>query len=138
MGTVTVNHFYKSSLPKGVEKKAKKVVGKILRDELRGVRGEVCVTFVDDREIRRLNKKFRKLDRATDVLSFETGESGELGDVVISVDTARRNAKRFGVTIGDEIRRLVIHGVLHLLGYDHDKKKDKAVMRKMEEKYLND
>jgi probable rRNA maturation factor len=125
-------------LPKGVEKKAKKVVGKILRDELRGVRGEVCVTFVDDREIRRLNKKFRKLDRATDVLSFETGESGELGDVVISVDTARRNAKRFGVTIGDEIRRLVIHGVLHLLGYDHDKKKDKAVMRKMEEKYLND
>lgn len=104
-----------------------------LQQQLRlGTRGfNVCL--VDDRAIRRLNSAFRGKDKATDVLSFPWNDgdapedrqhAGELkdflGDVVISVETARRNARREGHSTLHEIRWLVLHGALHLLGYDHE------------------
>jgi len=135
MATVTISNR-DGKLPAGVESEARKIAGKILRCELRGKRDEVGITFVDDKEIRKLNREYRKLDKATDVLSFEMGEEGMLGDIVISVETAGRNSKRFGVSLGDEIRRLVVHGILHLLGYDHMKKSDRKAMMKKEEGYL--
>jgi len=117
-------------------RKAKNVCALILRDEGYARRGDVGITFVDDEHIRQLNRKHRKLDRATDVLSFATGEERFLGDVVISIDTAKRNAKRFKTTISDEIKRLTVHGTLHLLGYDHDDVKDRAQMREKEGHYI--
>ncbi len=87
---------------------------------------ELSVLLVSDREMRRLNRAWRGRDRPTDVLSFAQGEgegappSGLLGDVVISVDTARRQAAEREVPVGHEADRLLIHGVLHLLGYDHE------------------
>lgn len=88
-------------------------------------RGELSVLLCDDRTIRRLNRQYRKLDRATDVLAFAMGE-GEgavqpnlLGDVVISLDTARRQARRNDRPILAEVTHLLAHGLLHLLGYDH-------------------
>jgi len=98
--------------------------------------GRVIVSFVDDKTIRNLNRRYRKLDRATDVLSFEMGEDGILGDVVISVDTAGRNAKRFGTSLNEELKRLVVHGVLHLTGHDHLKPSDRTRMRKEEKKAM--
>lgn len=90
------------------------------------------ICFVDDRAIRRLNALHRGKPRATDVLSFpweavEVGNgypadefSGFVGDVIISAETARRNARREGHSAAHEMRWLILHGLLHLLGYDHE------------------
>jgi probable rRNA maturation factor len=98
-----------------------------LRRVLRGaadalrVRGEVSLVLAGDRLLRRLNRTYRGEDRPTDVLSFpgEGGEAG-LGDVVISVETAERNARGLGRTLGQELDVLALHGFLHVLGYDHE------------------
>jgi len=90
-------------------------------------RGELSVLLVSDGEMRRLNRRWRGRDRPTDVLAFAQAEGpggapdGVLGDVVISVDTAKRQAAERGDTLGRESERLLIHGVLHLLGYDHER-----------------
>lgn len=101
-----------------------KLVKKILKKEK--AIGRIDVTLVDDKEIRKLNRKFRGKNKPTDVLAFPYGEEEILGDVIISKDTARRNAKRFGVKYREEIKRLTVHGVLHILGYNHGKKMSHA------------
>ena len=88
---------------------------------------EVSVFFCTDGYIRDLNKTYRDVDESTDVLSFEDGgkytdESGEwleAGDVTISVETLKKNAEYFKTSENDELKRLLIHGILHLNGYDH-------------------
>jgi rRNA maturation RNase YbeY len=98
----------------------------------------VTIVFVGDRAIRHLNREFRGIDRPTDVLSFPFGEpdpdasepSPYLGDVVISVETARRDAARWRISLDRELRNLIIHGVLHLCGYDHET--DRGEMRRLE------
>ncbi len=110
-------------------------------------RGEVFVRFVTDGEMKRLNGQFRKKPKTTDVLSFpsetRTRPSGLrarvrkvrgqfLGDIAISPVVARRNAKRFGRSMTEEICVLMLHGVLHLLGYDHET--DRGEMERVEAK----
>jgi len=96
---------------------------RVLREAGRTLRtsGEVSVVLAGDRLLRRLNRDFRGKDRPTDVLSFP-GAGGEegLGDVVISVPTAQRNARRQGHTVLRELDILALHGFLHVLGYDHE------------------
>lgn len=93
---------------------------------LRLTDAELSVLLVSDAEMQRLNRDYRGKDRPTDVLSFAQGEGdgpappGMLGDVVISVDTADRQARERRETLGRESERLLIHGILHLLGYDHE------------------
>ncbi len=89
---------------------------------------ELAVSLVGDAEMHRLNRVYRGKDRPTDVLAFAMregrrtpGDAAVLGDVVISLDTAARQARRRGVPVSDEVRMLLIHGVLHLLGYDHER-----------------
>lgn len=87
--------------------------------------GRVAVVFTGDEEIRSLNRAFRGKDRPTDVLSFSDGRAGEdgvlmIGDVIISVPAARRNARRAGHSLRLETAQLLIHGLMHLLGYDHE------------------
>ena len=89
-------------------------------------RNEVHVLMTDDRSIRELNRRYRNADRATDVLSFPNHDllpTGEvlLGEIVISVEAARRQAAAAGHSERREIEELALHGTLHLLGYDHDK-----------------
>jgi len=84
-------------------------------------KGRVNILIMDDKAIHKLNKKYRKKDKPTDVLSFHMGEEGTLGDIAISKETTKRNAKKYGVSYSQESKRLIIHGTLHLLGYDHGK-----------------
>jgi len=79
----------------------------------------VSVVFGDDALLRDLNRRFRGKDRPTDVLSFSAGEDGHLGDIVVSSETTRRQARRHGHDAAAEASILLIHGFLHLLGYDH-------------------
>jgi probable rRNA maturation factor len=101
---------------------------------------ELSLALVDNHAIARLNKKYRHKPKATDVLSFQVEPSANsgprmLGDVVISIDTAREQAKTGGWTLNQEIDRLLIHGILHLLGYDHERSpKEARVMRALEKK----
>ncbi len=114
-------------------KKLYKISNIVLKSEKCKSKLEISVT--DDLTIRQLNKKFRKIDRATDVLSFCMEEKDFLGDIIISLDTAKRNAKRYKNTLDIELSRLVVHGTLHLLGYDHIRKSDRIEMRKKEDVY---
>ncbi len=83
-------------------------------------RGQVTVAIVTDARVRALNRRFRRQDHPTDVLSFPAGERGQLGDVVIAAGVARRQARDAGHSLQTELRVLALHGLLHLLGYDHD------------------
>ena len=78
------------------------------------------VALVSDRRIAALNHRYRRQPRPTDVLSFPARRNGYLGDVVISAETARRQARRYGHSLVEEIKLLILHGLLHLLGYDHE------------------
>ena len=84
-------------------------------------RGSVTVALVSDQRIRALNRQFRHKDRPTDVLSFAAEERGRLGDIVIAVGVARAQAAEAGQSLGTELRVLALHGLLHLLGYDHER-----------------
>ena len=109
----------------------------------RSARGECSLVMVSDRKMRALNLKFRGVDRATDVLSFPMAaetQSAELssvaeqylGDVVIATGVAERQARNAGHRLGYEHRRLALHGLLHLLGYDHER--DNGEMARLEKK----
>ena len=99
--------------------------------EILGVENaELSILITDDAHIRDLNRTYRGKDSPTDVLSFPidatVGGRRILGDVVVSIDTAERQAKVMGTTIEDVVDRLLIHGVLHLLGYDHEGEGEEA------------
>jgi len=83
-----------------------------------GLGGELSVALVGDRRMRALNRQWRREDHATDVLSFPQ-HGASIGDVVISLDTARRQARQGGWSLAAELRRLLAHGLLHCLGHDH-------------------
>lgn len=100
-----------------------------------GLRGSVSVLVTTSRELRGLNHRFRGKNKATDVLSFPALPgltAGFAGDVAISAEIAARNARRLGHTTADEIRILVLHGLLHLAGYDHER--DEGEMERKEER----
>jgi probable rRNA maturation factor len=84
-------------------------------------RGAVTVAVVPDARVRALNRRYRRKDAATDVLSFPADEPGELGDVVIAAGVAGRQARSAGHPVAVELRVLALHGLLHLLGYDHER-----------------
>lgn len=105
---------------------------------------EISISFVNDETIHQLNKQYRSKDKPTNVLSFslQEGEFGNinphvLGDIVISVDTAKTDAAKNSRSFDQEIDLLIIHGLLHLLGYDHEKTtKEEAKKMQEKEKYL--
>jgi probable rRNA maturation factor len=84
-------------------------------------RGAVTVAIVPDGRVRRLNREYRRKDVPTDVLSFASEEPGYLGDIVIAAGVARRQARAAGHSLQTELRVLALHGLLHLLGYDHQR-----------------
>jgi len=124
--------------------------GKLLRELFNTVvggeaeakwRGTINIVFVNDRRMQSLNKKYRRLNRRTDVLSFNLErpekDGSIFGELYISCQAAKRQANEQQVTLLDEYLRLCCHGLLPLFGYDHKKAAEAAAMRKKEEWYLN-
>jgi probable rRNA maturation factor len=106
----------------------------------------VSLAFVSKEEIAKLNKKFRKKNKATDVLSFELGKPFDaaqgknkfLGEIIICPEVVKENAKKDGITAKKEIMKVFIHGILHLCGYDHEKtKKEAEIMESKQNLYLS-
>ncbi|MFW5979776.1 MAG: rRNA maturation RNase YbeY [Halanaerobiales bacterium] len=100
-------------------------------------KGKISVALVDNQFIKKLNKKYRNLDESTDVLSFPM-DKFIWGDIIISVEQAKKQSEAYGHSLQREIGFLFTHGVLHLLGYDHKKKKEKKEMRNKEKEILNE
>ena len=134
--TLAVEKVFESELIRAAE-----LVGKVYGVE----NSEVSITLTDDENIHELNKKFRGIDRPTDVLSFALRESDEpkilnaeietLGDIIISVERAKLQAEEFGHSFLREIIFLEVHGLLHLLGYDHIEESDRIEME-TEQKFI--
>lgn len=119
--------------PQGVKEWAERILRHL------GLKGrELSVLLVEDAEIRELNRRYLGRDRPTNVLAFpmEGPQSFPLGDVVISTETAEREARERGVSLEEEMALLLAHGVLHLLGYDHERGEEEALMRAKEEELL--
>jgi len=128
------------------QRKAKGVIKKVLLHLKVDERTEISVLFTDDKFIRSLNNKYRGIDKPTDVLSFSLQEGAVkspeiekdklLGDIIISVETAQRQADTLNHSMEKELTVLLIHGLLHLTGYDHQEDKDYKIMREKESEIL--
>lgn len=143
----------KKRLPGISSKFVKKILAKcfeILESEIPDGIDEISVVLTDDREIHGLNLEYRKKDKPTDVLSFPQFSKkelvsrkvlvkGSLGDIVISVDTTVKQAREFEVSHQEEMIRLLVHGFLHLLGYDHENvHRNEAARMKRKERKVRD
>uniref|UniRef100_I5AQS4 Endoribonuclease YbeY n=1 Tax=Eubacterium cellulosolvens (strain ATCC 43171 / JCM 9499 / 6) TaxID=633697 RepID=I5AQS4_EUBC6 len=161
--TINLENEQELEIPFDYEETAGQIVTKILDEEKCPYEAEVSITFVDDEEIRRVNREFRGIDKVTDVLSFPVTqftppadfsileddeaaadsfdpESGELqlGDILISVSRAMKQAEEYGHSLKREIGFLIAHSVLHLMGYDHMTEEEATVMEKKQARYLED
>jgi rRNA maturation RNase YbeY len=117
-------------------REALRLANYILRRERQ--RLPVNIIVIDDAAIRSLNTTYRNRARPTDVLAFPADPDLKiLGEIYISVDTARRHAAEYGITLREEILRLVAHGILHLCGYDHERDADAKTMKKREDTYVS-
>lgn len=142
------NNQEKVSIPEALEADLTKAMNVVAELEALSPQTEVDITLVDDAAIHELNRTYRGIDRLTDVLSFALDEGEEepevdddeiehlLGDVIISAPTAVRQGEEYGHGLEREMTYLAVHGMLHLLGYDHMEEKDKLIMRKREEEVL--
>lgn len=111
----------------------------VLCDELQLIVSSLDVDFVSGSRIKNINSEYLDHNYTTDIITFNySGSTTNLdGEIFISVDDAEENAKKFKVKLSEELTRLVIHGILHLAGYDDHKKNDKIKMKRLENKLLN-
>jgi len=102
------------------------------------IKQSVSIALVSQTEIRNLNKRYRGKDQATDVLTFNLGDTkdDQLGEIIICWPILQRQAKVHGNSLKQELQLLTVHGVLHLMGYEHDKQKDAVAMRSVEANIL--
>ena len=123
---IEINNLAKASIS---EKWIKKIIHKAL-DKLGNKKlKDISVALVGDKEIKKLNKTYRGIDKITDILSFE-----EVNEIIVCYPQAKKQAREQKHSIKKEMEILLVHGLLHLAGYDHQTKKDSLVMRKLENK----
>jgi rRNA maturation RNase YbeY len=99
--------------------------------------GLINIVFTTDRNLQEINREYLSRDYLTDVIAFDYTENQVItGDLFISVPRVKENAEKFNETFGTELKRVMVHGILHMLGYGDGSKTEKSVMRKMEDHYL--
>lgn len=154
------NNQDKIEVSEDLIKKIKEVINFALKEDGVTIKTEISMLLVDNEEIRGINKETRNIDRATDVLSFPMldyedkkvykevykdekfddsyfdGEDLVLGDMVLSLERAKEQSEEFNHSFEREVFYLIVHSVLHLLGYDHMEEDEKSIMRKREEEIL--
>lgn len=139
MTEITIKNLQKKVRPN--QNKIKKLIRKVLKEEKADNIKQVNICLTDDSLMKKFNLKYKKEDNSTDVLSFEVIDRNKIknvcADIVISTQTACKNAKRFKTTPQYEIRLYCIHGLLHLLGYNDNNKQNAAQMRERELLYAN-
>ncbi|MBE6112719.1 MAG: rRNA maturation RNase YbeY [Peptococcaceae bacterium] len=145
MTVVITNEQDKIEIPADWEEKINKVAAICLKEEQIPEEAEVDLLFVDNETIREMNREYRDKDSATDVLSFPMYEADEeiddedeilFGDIVISLERAQEQCEEYGHSLEREVMYLLVHGLLHLAGYDHMEEEEKKEMRAQEEKLL--
>lgn len=145
MPAVITNEQDKINIPENWQGKMEQIVELCLQQEEINSKAEVDILFVDNETIREMNLEYRDKDSATDVLSFPMYEADEyiedeeeilFGDIVISLERAQEQCEEFGHSLEREVMYLLVHGLLHLAGYDHMEEEDKQQMRQQEEKLL--
>lgn len=118
-------------------RKVKKVIEKVISDEKR-ISGDLIFILTNDTFIKNLNAKFLKHNYYTDVISFDYGNGKKVeGEIYISIDTVKLNAINYKVSYNLELLRVIIHGILHLCGYEDKSKEGRKEMRKKEEFWIN-
>ncbi|MBQ2937708.1 MAG: rRNA maturation RNase YbeY [Clostridia bacterium] len=136
------------------EKTIEKVIYKCFEEEkLLNSKLVITITLTTPEDIRKINKKYRKIDKETDVLSFPMFQKSELeekirnkdflyedvlGDIIISIEKVKQQAEEYGHSFERELSYMLVHGFYHLMGYDHIEEEDKKIMRPKEEKILNE
>lgn len=140
------------------DEKCRETVDKVIRrcfeeEKLLDSKLIITITLTTPEDITKINKEYRNIDKATDVLSFPMFEKQELqqkilnndflhedvlGDIVISIEKVKEQAKEYGHSFERELSYMLVHGFYHLMGYDHIEENDKMIMRPKEEKILND
>ena len=135
-------YIFKEVLARVPRQKIFNLFDKIMNKETEPDAGSrINLVFTTKKRIQQLNKSYRGKDKATDVLSFNLGDSGGddsvFGEIYISTAIARVQALKFANTFGQELLRLTCHGLLHLLGYDHLKKNDAVKMQDREQYFLS-
>lgn len=144
--TIEIQNETDHALPDHLHPLIHRAIDAVLLTQDLSLDGEVSVLFVNDDRIHELNSAYRQVDRPTDVLSFPQYIREEiselrgycyLGDIVISLDTALRQAQEYGHTPEREIVYLIVHSMLHLLGYDHLQDEERLHMRLQEKKALS-
>jgi len=127
---IEVNNLTASSVSK---KNLKSITEKVLKGEKK-VSKTISIAFVGKIRIKELNRRYRRKNKATDVLSFLYDQGGE---IVLCPEVIRENSRKFGLSAKEELARSLIHGILHLLGYDHEKsKKEEKRMQNTQNRYL--
>ena len=127
----------------GIDKNGFEKCIKRLRKHVSKAEGVLNVIFVNDDYIQALNKQYRKQDKPTDVLSFsyleapDFKETGLIGEIYISVPTAKRQVKEYEHSLEDELNKLFVHGFLHVFGHDHELDGDHKKMKAIEDKVLS-
>lgn len=145
MTVIITNEQDKIEIPADWAQKIDQVAEICLREEEIPAYAEVDLLFVDNETIRGMNREYRDKDSATDVLSFPMYEADEpldedeellFGDIVISLERAQEQCEEYGHSLEREVMYLLVHGLLHLAGYDHMEEEEKKQMRAQEEKLL--
>ena len=145
MTVIITNEQDKIEFPADWEEKINKVAAICLQEEQIPEEAEVDLLFVDNEAIREMNREYRDKDSATDVLSFPMYEADEeiddedeilFGDIVISLERAQEQCEEYGHSLEREVMYLLVHGLLHLAGYDHMEEEEKKEMRAREEELL--
>ena len=130
---MAINLIIKTRKQRINKSKIKRLI-KFLQKSLSIKKVSLSIVFCGNNFIRKLNKQYRGIDESTDVLSFETGETEYIGDIIISIPDVWKTVLKENIPMEEEILRLVIHGFLHLLGYEH--KEEDSIMIKLQEDLL--
>lgn len=135
---MVVINFFNESRRKNIQKKRIKDVLEDVCTYFQKTDFVLNVVFVGNRAIKQINKKFLNHNYVTDVISFDLSEQGiNLGEIYICVDIAEHQAKKYHVSLTNELQRLAIHGLLHIFGFDDDNTENREQMTKLENQFLN-